>query len=351
MSDHLIAIVGSLFPGRQYDPPAPDVPGGRAAARAIGKELARRGCRLAVYDHTSIEGDVVAGFLSATPPPKEQSIEIHYSVDTPQRADFPERKTGQENFFVEKPDTSKEWEVSYYRTLGKVDGLVLVGGGPSTLVTGLIGLTFRLPMIALGKYGGAARVIWQKLEHDALPARDEHEAMGATVADANVGKCVDSLEKQAERRRDELRAKHGATGAGIALLLLLGWLACLFIGLRLAEDAAKGNGEARLWFTALLFFAPALAGASGATIRGLRGTERPTLKTSVLGVTAAVITALLYTLGQFTGNDNPYRFLLLAITIMVGWAAGFTFDTVLKKLETEGVEEIKAKLTTKTRTG
>src|SRR6266851_90575 len=139
MSDHLIAIVGSLFPGRQYDPPALDVPGGRAAARAIGKELARRGCRLAVYDHTSIEGDVVAGFLSATPPPKEQSIEIHYSVDTPQRADFPERKTGQENFFVEKPDTSKEWEVSYYRTLGKVDGLVLVGGGPSTLVTGLIG--------------------------------------------------------------------------------------------------------------------------------------------------------------------------------------------------------------------
>src|SRR6266850_4796532 len=134
MADYLIAIVGSLFAGRKYDPPAPDLAGGRAAAQAIGKELARRGHRLAVFDQTSIEGDVVAGFLSA-PPEKEQSIEIHYSADSPQRAEFPERKNNAlERFFIERPDTSKEWEVSYYRSLGKVDGMLLVGGGPSTMV-------------------------------------------------------------------------------------------------------------------------------------------------------------------------------------------------------------------------
>src|SRR5678815_3351788 len=142
---HLIAIVGSLSDGRQYDPPAGDVAGGRAAARALGKELARRGHRLVVYDCRSIESEVVAGFLES-PPSGKQSIEIHYPINDPRYAQFLERETGYEDFFVEKPDTSPEWEVSYYRSLNEIDGIVLIGGGSSTLATGLIGLTFRVPM-------------------------------------------------------------------------------------------------------------------------------------------------------------------------------------------------------------
>ena len=50
--------------------------------------------------------------------------------------DIPDRE-----YFNEKVDASSDWEVSFYRSLSKVDGLLVLGGGPSTLIAGQIALS------------------------------------------------------------------------------------------------------------------------------------------------------------------------------------------------------------------
>jgi hypothetical protein len=88
-------------------------------------------------------------------------------------------------------------------------------------------------------------------------------------------------------------------------------------------------------FIFLVFLSPMVAGASGATIRMLSGDGQPaTMQTSVLGIAAASIASLLYILAQLMTNANPYNFTLLMFGVAVGFLAGFTFDSVLKQLET-----------------
>jgi hypothetical protein len=129
------------------------------------------------------------------------------------------------------------------------------------------------------------------------------------------------------------RTNWRALTAGLLFLLTL---AVLPIGLAL-------TGTGALWFRMLLFFSGALAGASGATIRTLwtNAAEDSMPRTLVLGLAAGGVSAVLYLVAQFaaspvlggtaaSGGPQPNALLLFAV--MIGFIAGFTFDTVYKKL-------------------
>ena len=71
------------------------------------------------------------------------SIEVRFP-DGAEAATFPEYETHAAAFRFQ-PDISRDWEVSFYRSLNDVDGLILLGGGRSTLIGGLVALGLGVP--------------------------------------------------------------------------------------------------------------------------------------------------------------------------------------------------------------
>ncbi|HSS21383.1 MAG TPA: hypothetical protein VLL54_15010 [Pyrinomonadaceae bacterium] len=102
--------------------------------------------------------------------------------------------------FLLKKDSSSEWEVSFYRSLIKVNAVLPVGGSRSTLIAGQIALGRDLPIIALAEFDGSGLTIWQSLH--AKPAYIEEadfEAMQDWTSDSAT-RCFQSLNGQFGRR-------------------------------------------------------------------------------------------------------------------------------------------------------
>src|SRR3954447_16288630 len=141
----VISIVGSVNPGRRYEPPLRNPDTAHQACEELGKELALKSCDLLVYSGSGefIEADVVRGFIAsnaATP------ASIHVRSPSDATAVFAEYDRHKE-LFDPRIDSSPDWEVSFYRSLVEGHGLIIIGGGRSTLITGLIALTFIIPLV------------------------------------------------------------------------------------------------------------------------------------------------------------------------------------------------------------
>jgi hypothetical protein len=91
----------------------------------------------------------------------EGSIRVLYSQQLSQ-PEFQQLKTNLRCFEF-RIDPNPGWEVSFYRSLYDVDGIVLLGGGQSTLIAGIVATTRRTPILALKAFGGAAADVWQLL--------------------------------------------------------------------------------------------------------------------------------------------------------------------------------------------
>src|ERR1700674_1899402 len=113
----IIAIVGNV----NTDPAAP------AAAESLGRELAKAGLRILVYSSgvDFLEGRIVRGYI-ASRMAKQSSIRVRYPLHS-QKPDFPEQQTNSE-VFDWRPDSSQDWEISFYQSLAEVDGALLMGG-------------------------------------------------------------------------------------------------------------------------------------------------------------------------------------------------------------------------------
>ncbi|MFC5830026.1 hypothetical protein [Nonomuraea insulae] len=72
---------------------------------------------------------------------------------------FPEVADHRELFDMQ-PDAAADWEVSFYRSILVADGVLLLGGGRSTLIAGLITLSRRIPIVAVAHFGGGGEKIW-----------------------------------------------------------------------------------------------------------------------------------------------------------------------------------------------
>ena len=168
-----IAVVGSIDETREFDPPVTDPAGARRACEELGAELADAGWNLVIYSGQPkfVEADVVRGYLRSGKA-EASSVEVRAPVGKTGFVEFP---THREALDI-RPDSSRDWEVSFYPSLAGVDGVLLIGGGRSTLITGLIALTLRIPVIVAATFGGNAREVWGHLD-------SEHRGAGAAAAE------------------------------------------------------------------------------------------------------------------------------------------------------------------------
>lgn len=340
MKNRVIAIVGSAAESRTYDPPMQDPVETQKTAERLGGALAKAGYDLIVYSAAPglIERDVVKGFVAsekATP----KSIIVFAPLGSAKATAFPEREK-HEGLFDIRQDNSAGWEVSFFRSLGHADAVILIGGGQSTLITGILALTYRIPLLAISAYGGSAARVWGSLVAGRdLPTQEHIHAMAERGTPEVIKKWIESLEAQFAGKAGELRRQSRTWQSAVALIVLVLWVSALPLGFLLVPSANGGTMPPGDWhrtvFIFLLFLSPLLSGASGATVRTLLPSAGapPTLRTTVLGVAAGALASILYVLGQLVGNPSPYNFVVLVFSVAFGFIAGFTFDSVFKKLE------------------
>src|SRR5215470_11988655 len=264
-----------------------------AAAEALGAALAKAGFRILVYSSGPgfLESPIVKGY-AASAEAREKSIQVRYPLDgTPPQ--FPEQEK-QGRLFDPRPDHIQNWETSFYLSLTEVDGIILAGGGDSTLIAGMVALGHRLAVVTLPTFGGKATDVWKAL----TPGRDlvsveERAEMAAPWSNGMAERCVAMLSDQLQR--ESFITRHAAM-AGILFALSI---ACLALGL--------GFDKAPLWLIlTMLFGAPMLAGMSGSTIRlvfdwqqaKVSLTRQSAITTAMLGLIAGGAAALLFTLAQ-----------------------------------------------------
>ena len=347
MAGPLIAIVGSADTARVGELKLRAPESAEGAAEALGRELAVTGFRISVYtsDPRFIEAHVVRGYVGSGKA-AAGSIEVRFP-DGREAATFPEYQTHGAAFRFQ-PDTSQDWEVSFYRSLNDVDGLLMLGGGRSTLIGGLVAIGSGLPTVAVATFGGNARKVWNLLgsESDLLD-ETAHAAMAPpTWDDAAARRMVEILaaqqrrraELQAARRRAEAaEARRRVRDAVLVIALFVGLMVAVTLGLRGFEP-----GSLQLYAAVLM--TPLLAGAAGATAKTVfePDPDRGATVMAALGLVAGGISALLFLVSQLAATpdllsaaapdalDRARRLTLFGAGI--GFVAGFTFESVYRRL-------------------
>ena len=359
----LIAIAGSAADKRREELQLVDPVTARKAAEEIGRELAKAGCRILIYstEPEFIESDVVQGYVSSKKG-ESGSIQVRYPLSRPQprRPEYGEY----DGLFEWVPTQSSTWEVAYYRSVEEVDGMVLIGGGYSTLVGGLVAMGHHVPILALAAFGGAASKVWESLsaEHG-LASREEISFMARPQWSEESGKhCVDillaqraRLQQERERKRLEELGQSGIVSRQAMIAMLLFLIALAAVPIAWAEGFSIGY-RGLLW---LSFFSPLLGGVSGATIRmvfdwrqgNVAYTPQSAWITSALGLVAGGVSGLLFISAQLSavpvGSSDIVARLqeaqatrLVPFALAIGFIAGLTLDAVFRKLT--GLDVVRA---------
>jgi hypothetical protein len=339
MSIMRFAIVGGADPARndpqcgdRYDPKV-DVDEARGMAAALGTALAKGGHGLIVYDARSgfIESEVVSAYVAASPR-ADRSITVRQpQAGTPNV--FAEEKE-HSGVFQRQVDPSELWEVSFYRSLASSDGVILLGGGRSTLNAGQIAIGARIPVLALEKSGGAAATVWKTIAPGVdLPTSDEHAHMAQRSAEEAAAGWVQDLLSQRRRRyaveSGPIRG-HAVVAAALFVLSLV-----FALGSHLVPWIAPVA-------TSVLLASTLFGGGSGAAIRMVferRYGSGPLVPPSIavtlaLGVMAGALAGLLYLVAQpaavvLQGADGMRLVSIMAIVSVIG---GLTAETVFRKL-------------------
>jgi hypothetical protein len=336
MASPLIAIVGDVNPARAFDPPMVDPPTAKRAAEALGAELAQRGARLLVYGGPFLEADVVRGFVAGKPS-KDHVVVKWYSEDE-KPPPFAEEAT-HGKLFETHSEKGADWEIAFYRSIARANGLIIIGGAKATGIVGQLAIGIRMPILALAEFGGAAKKVWNTLSAgDDLPNRDDIDLMARPWTDGSATACVDSLFAQYDRRRHA----EGAPSPAFSVVAALLFLAAVAI-----VPLVWGQNAFATW---MLFLAPLLAGGAGAAVRpmvdrlrGTPGVVSAVLATVVIGLVAGGIAGVLFVTAQLTANPDliggsdvakavSYAQRTIPFAVGIGFIAGLTSDAVFGKL-------------------
>jgi hypothetical protein len=342
MSRPIIAVIGN--PGRSAEPAL-----AQKAAFELGAELARRGCRVRVYSNKQdfAEWHAVQGYLSVSSSKEPASVEVRYPLDLDGR--FPGEGEDDPRFL--RIQQSGDWELSFYPSFADLDGIVLVAGGYTTKIAGLLAIGSQTPVVTTAGLGGAAREIWEQLgaNRNSLATQSDLSVMAAQGWTSNsAARLLDVLaaqmQRKEERQRASLAARSDRDRRRLLQRLALVTCALLAVVLLLLVEAITGGG---LWdpFLAILFFAPALAGASGAAVRVLWDNWqqssvpfelRPISMTIALGFWASGVAGILFVLPQLWLSealpDRAHLGKLTGLAAAVGLLAGLALDKVFPKL-------------------
>lgn len=335
MKQPLIAIVGDISPNRTFDPPLKDAVLAKKAAEQLGAELAIRGARLLVYGGPFLESDVVRGFVAGKPA-QDRSILMWYSKDQEPPA-FPE-ETDNPKLFQRKAEKGADWETAFYRSIATADGVILMGGGHATLISGQVAIGTRIPLLAMSEFGGGASKVWNTLSAgEDLPNREEIDIMAQPWNQSPVKAYIDALYAQI-KRRDQVENAPNPFFSIISVVLFITALSIV--------PLIWGQNQFPVW---MLFLAPVLSGGAGASIRpiidrvrGTSGVAPVLLATIVLGLVAGGIAGVLFITAQLTADPqlaaaDPEKIMAYArrsipFAVAVGFIAGLTSDVVFNKL-------------------
>jgi hypothetical protein len=361
-----IAVVGSYDPARERELGLKNLSHAPQAGEELGRELARQGFRILVYSslpHT-LEIDLVRGYLSHTTL-EPKSIEVLYSQQVGQPS-FAE-EIGNEEKFVFLPDFNPDWEFSFYQSLSEVDGMLILGGGPSALIAGLVVIGHRKPLVACAAFGGSGDKIWRALraQNYAVSAEDLAFMAQAKWSSELASKIVGLLQKQKdefarleqvrleneekriqERRLQELRENSTINWHAIISTIL--FAVAVFIW-PMASLIPTTDPFQTLCFVLLT---PMIAGASGASIRvvldwaaGVTRTfalsaynQSILLRYAALGIVAGGLAGVSFVLAQIFASDisaaNMATSLrkLVPFLVIIGFAAGLAAEVVLSNL-------------------
>lgn len=350
--DPIIAIVGNIITSSD----APE------AAEALGRELAKAGLRILVYSSGAnfLEGHIVKGYV-ASRLANRRSVQVRYPLHGP-KPEFLEQQSNDE-VFDWRPDYSQDWEMSFYQSLNEVNGILLMGGGESTKIAGMVAMGHGVAMLPLAGFGGATARVWETLRPGRdLPTGDEISLMARPGwSDEYAADCVKMIKNQLvrkaelarqgriEERRKEVSISWHAFSAVIVFILAVAAAAIAF----------AWEGIPIYPLIALLFFSPLLAGVAGSTIRlvfdasqgSIPVTTQTTLTTVALGLIAGGAAGLLFITAQITtapatGNGNivspEQARKLVLFGVLIGLIAGLTLDAVFRKLISTDVVNVSA---------
>ncbi|MFD0003483.1 hypothetical protein ACFVJ4_13805 [Streptomyces sp. NPDC127178] len=331
----VIAIVGSVEPGRTYSPGLKHPEAAPAACRELGRQLALAGYDLAVFSAKPryIEYDVVQGYAQEV----DGAGVVFLHVPRHQDHDFglPEGSAAEVRVVR---DTGPEWEVSFYRTLLASDAALLVGGGQSTRVAGVIAMAQRVPLLPVAAFGGGASQVWANLDKVRNDTTDDDIVLlGQDWRADSARRLVRCLDRQRLRRTDWQRERdrserRSLLSAGLGTVVALLLLVCSLLGFVLAGEPGPATGR-RL---GVLVVTPLLAAMAGAVIRSSFETAGQWPRAAVRGLGAGVVSVLLYVASQLLTVPSLLDELdvrrLLFFTLPLGFSAGFTFDLVFERL-------------------
>lgn len=306
-----IAIAGNVTSGASTEEKAKAV----ETARLLGHALAAAGYGLIVYSSEDrfLEPHLVEGYVKSGAARKE-SIRMLYPAAKGTVA-FPELATNRA-LFVDEPDTSPNWETSYYESLGMVHGILMMGGGRSTLIAGVVGLGYDRPVVPIATFGGHAFTVWKKLDPVSGPlTREEHALLASRDWTAESARSAIAIfANHAERvRARELNLKIAAAKAARETKTTAFWAVGLFVltaGIVLTAIAAS---EIPKWALVTMLAGSALAaGVSGTTLRTLSdlgenqlsGGGQPLYMRTSLGLVAGLLAALLVAVPQVTADPH-----------------------------------------------
>jgi hypothetical protein len=318
-----------------------------AAAEVLGRELARAGFRILVYSSEPdfLECHVVRGYVASRGAVR-YSIQVRYPLHRVKPA-FAEQSTNSE-LFDWRPDNAPDWEMSFYQSLSEVHGVVLIGGGPSTLSAGAVARGHELAILALPGFGGKAEQVWQNLRPGQdLASSDEVSLMARPDWSEDVAaECVKALKDQLARKAEHARQRRLEEMRKEISLRRHAVVAALLFAVAFAMVPISTLDKPAPWMViAALFVCPALAGISGATIRlvfDLRQGSLPlspqsAITTGALGLIAGGVAGLLFITAQMAtateqGVFSKQAAHLVPFCFLIGFTAGMTLDAVFRKL-------------------
>ncbi len=279
----------------------------------------------------SVVKDFVGALKSATKKDRAQRIEVraplaaHTAFD--ERQSFPE-------IFVDRIDPDAGWRRAFVRTLAEADAALCVGGERMTAAIGHTALAFRIPVLALGGFGGAAEQVWRGIPIGGHGASDaEHEAMAAPEWTAQVAeRCVTSLLDQitrrekadnaaaeAERKRQRWLSTRAVAGAAILVAALgLVWASPFF------ESATLPNP---------ILYLVGPVGGIGAALATSSFQESPPhsiAQTGAQGAIAGLLTTAIYLLAQMSAKQFEPTTVTFLTACLTGIGGGFTAEKVIR---------------------
>src|SRR5688572_2162803 len=181
MPDPRIAIIGSFDPAREKELGLKNLNVAAPAGEDLGRELAKQGFQIVAYSSMphQLEVDVVRGYVSKAEK-KPGAIQVMYSQRQAEPSFTPDQSSDER--FELLPDFNPDWESSFYQSLATVDGVIILGGGPSALIAGLVAIGHKKPVVACAAFGGSGEKVWRALREQRYPLEQNEFASMAVGA-------------------------------------------------------------------------------------------------------------------------------------------------------------------------